>query len=98
MATITRDNVVHVANLARIDLTDAEIDKLTQELDVIVESIQRVNQVATPDVPRTSHPLPLRNVWRDDVHEPPLSQEAALAMAPEAEDGKFAVPQILGEE
>ena len=98
MSTISRDEVARVATLARIDLTDEEIIRLAGELDLIVESIAKVSQVATDDVPATSHPLPLTNVFRDDEPIAPLTQAQALSGAPAAEDGKFLVPQILGEE
>ncbi|MCC2309851.1 Asp-tRNA(Asn)/Glu-tRNA(Gln) amidotransferase subunit GatC [Cellulomonas chengniuliangii] len=98
MSTLSRDEVARVAALARIDLTPTELDRLAGELDVIVESVARVSEVATPDVPATSHPLPMTNVFRSDVPEQPLTQEQALSGAPASEDGKFLVPQILGEE
>ena len=98
MSTISRDEVARVAALARIDLRPEEVDRLAGELDVIVESIASVREVATPDVPATSHPLPMTNVYRDDVPQPALPVDDVLAGAPEAEDGRFAVPQILGEE
>ncbi|MEL7974232.1 Asp-tRNA(Asn)/Glu-tRNA(Gln) amidotransferase subunit GatC [Isoptericola sp. F-RaC21] len=98
MSTISRDEVARVAALARIDLRDDEVDRLAGELDVIVDSIARVNEVATPDVPATSHPLPLTNVFREDVPAPALPVADVLAAAPDAQDGRFAVPQILGEE
>jgi len=98
MSTISRDEVARVAALARIDLRDDEVDRLAGELDVIVDSIARVREVATPDVPATSHPLPLTNVFREDVPQPALPVEDVLAAAPDAQDGRFAVPQILGEE
>ena len=98
MSTLSRDEVARVAALARIDLTPAELDRLAGELDVIVESVAQVSQVATADVPATSHPLPLTNVFRADVPQPPLDRDAALAGAPATQDGKFLVPQILGEE
>ncbi len=98
MSTLSRDEVARVAALARIDLTPTELDRLAGELDVIVESVARVSEVATPDVPATSHPLPMTNVFRSDVPEEPLTQEQALSGAPASEDGKFLVPQILGEE
>ncbi|MFI6424176.1 Asp-tRNA(Asn)/Glu-tRNA(Gln) amidotransferase subunit GatC [Promicromonospora sp. NPDC050880] len=98
MSTISRDEVARVAALARIDLRPDEVDRLAGELDVIVESIARVSEVATADVPATSHPLPLTNVFRDDVPEPALPVQDVLAGAPQQEDGRFAVPQILGEE
>jgi aspartyl-tRNA(Asn)/glutamyl-tRNA(Gln) amidotransferase subunit C len=98
MSTISRDEVARVAALARIDLRPDELARLAGELDVIVESIAQVSAVATPDVPATSHPLPLSNVFRDDVPQRPLTVEEALSGAPDAQDGRFAVPQILGEE
>jgi len=98
MSSLSRDEVARVAGLARIDLTSEEIDRLAGELDVIVESVARVSEVATPDVPATSHPLPLTNVFRPDVPEQPLTQDQALSGAPASQDGKFLVPQILGEE
>ena len=98
MSTISREEVARLAGLARIDLTETELTRLAGELDVIVESVARVQEVATADVPATSHPIPLTNVFRDDVVEAPLTVEQALGGAPEAEDGRFAVPQILGEE
>lgn len=98
MSSLSRDEVARVAGLARIDLTPEELDRLAGELDVIVESVARVSEVATPDVPATSHPLPMTNVFRPDVPEQPLTQEQALSCAPASEDGKFLVPQILGEE
>ncbi len=98
MSTISRDEVARVASLARIDLSEAEIDRLSGELDVIVDAIAQVSEVATPDVPATSHPLPLVNVFRDDVPVAPLPVADVLAGAPASEDGRFMVPQILGEE
>ncbi len=98
MSTISRDEVARVAALARIDLRPEELDRLSGELDVIVDAIAKVSEVATPDVPSTSHPLPLTNVFRDDVPVPALPVADVLAGAPSAEDGRFAVPQILGEE
>jgi aspartyl-tRNA(Asn)/glutamyl-tRNA(Gln) amidotransferase subunit C len=98
MSTISRDEVARVAGLARIDLTPAELDRLAGELDVIVESVARVSEVATPDVPPTSHPLPMTNVFRADVPEPSLPVADILAGAPAAEAGRFLVPQILEED
>lgn len=98
MPTLDRNEVARVAALARIDLTDAELDRLADELQVIVASVEKVSEIATPDVPATSHPVPLVNTMRADEPEAPLPVEDVLAGAPEAEDGKFAVPQILGED
>ncbi len=98
MSTISREEVARLAGLARIDLTDAELTRLATELDVIVEAVATVSRVATEDVPATSHPLPLVNVMRPDVVVQPLAAEVVLASAPAAEDGRFAVPRILGED
>ncbi len=98
MSTLSRDEVARVAALARIDLNPEELDRLAGELDVIVGAVARVSEVATPDVPATSHPLPLTNVFRADVPEPPLPVADVLAGAPASEQGKFLVPQILEED
>ena len=84
MSTLSRDEVARVAGLARIDLTPAELDRLAGELDVIVESVARVSEIATPDVPATSHPLPLTNVFRPDVPVEPVDRDLVLAAAPAA--------------
>ena len=98
MSTLSRDEVARVAALARIDLSPDELTRLAGELDVIVHSVARVQEVAGPDVPATSHPLPLTNVFRQDVVEPTLDVAEVLAAAPDADSGRFSVPQILGEE
>lgn len=98
MPEISRDEVAHLATLARIDLSDAELDHLAPQLSVILESVASLTGVAGDDVPPTSHALPMTNVFRDDVVEPSLSAEEALAMAPQAEEQRFAVPRILGDE
>lgn len=98
MPEISRDEVAHLADLARIDLSDAELDHLAPQLTVILESIASIQEVASEDIPPTSHALPLTNVFRDDVVVPGLTAEQALAGAPEAEDQRFSVPRILGEE
>jgi aspartyl-tRNA(Asn)/glutamyl-tRNA(Gln) amidotransferase subunit C len=97
-ASITREQVAHLADLARIDLSDAELDHLAPQLSVILESIASIQDVAGDDVPPTSHPVPLTNVFREDVVVPGLTPEEALAGAPEAEEQRFSVPRILGEE
>ena len=84
--------------LARIRLSDEEVERLTGELDVIVDNIAKVSQVATPEVPATSHPIPLRNVFRADVPGDMLTVEQVLQNAPDAADGRFRVTAILGEE
>ena len=98
MSTLSRDEVARVAALARIDLSPDELTRLAGELDVIVHAVARVQEVATPDVPATSHPLPMTNVFRADVVGPTLDVAEILAAAPDAVDGRFSVPQILGEE
>jgi len=95
---ITRDEVAHLANLARIDLSDAELDHLAPQLSVILESVASLSEVASADVPPTSHPLPLTNVFREDVVTPGLTAEQALAAAPASEQQRFMVPRILGDE
>jgi aspartyl-tRNA(Asn)/glutamyl-tRNA(Gln) amidotransferase subunit C len=97
-ASITREQVAHLADLARIDLSDAELDHLAPQLSVILDSIASIQGVAGDGVPPTSHPVPLTNVFREDVVVPGLTPEEALAGAPEAEEQRFSVPRILGEE
>jgi aspartyl-tRNA(Asn)/glutamyl-tRNA(Gln) amidotransferase subunit C len=97
-ASITREQVAHLADLARIDLSDDELDHLAPQLSVILESIASIQGVAGDDVPPTSHPVPLTNMFRDDVVVPGLTPEEALSGAPEVEDQRFAVPRILGDE
>jgi len=98
MAGITREDVAHLARLARIAMTDDELDHLAGQLDVILGSVARVQEVAADDIPPTSHALTLTNVFREDVIVPPLGADAALAAAPAAEDSRFRVPRILDEE
>ena len=89
---ISREEVLHVAGLAWLALTDEEIERLTVELDAILEAVGVVSELALADVPPTSHPLDLVNVWADDEPRPSLPLEDVLANAPEAEDGQFKVP------
>ena len=98
MSEISEEQVAHLANLARIALTPEEISSLTTELDQIVDSIAKVQEVATPDVPATSHPVPLSNVFRPDVVGETLTIEQALQNAPEHAENRFKVSAILGEE
>src|SRR5438309_6300966 len=95
---ITRADVAHLARLARIAMTEDELDHLAGQLDVILGAVARVQEVAATDVPPTSHALPLTNVYRPDEPVPSLGAEAALAAAPAAEDDRFRVPRILDEE
>ena len=96
--SLSRDEVAHLADLARIDLTDAELDHLAPQLSVILDSVASIRGVAGDDVPPTSHALPLTNVFREDVVTPSLTPEQALSGAPEADQQRFSVPRILGEE
>lgn len=98
MSAITRDEVAHLARLARLALDDQELDHYAAQLDVILQSVARVSEVATDDIPPTSHPVPLANVFRADEVTPGLTPEQALSGAPAAEDGRFRVPRILDEE
>ena len=95
---LTTDDVANLARLARIELTEAELEVLAPQLDVILESVARVSEVAAQDIPPTSHALPLTNVFREDELRPSLSREQVLAGAPAAEQMRFRVPRILGEE
>jgi len=98
MSEISAEQVAHLANLARIALTEEEIEHLTAELGQIMQAVEKVSEVATPDVPPTSHPIPMQNVFRDDVVGDVLTVEQALSGAPEAADSRFVVSAILGEE
>ncbi|MEY3277731.1 MAG: hypothetical protein RLZZ426_217 [Actinomycetota bacterium] len=97
MAAITREEVAHLAVLARLALTEQELDHYAEQLDVILTSIARVSEVAGQDIPPTSHAIPLQNVFREDVVAPSLTAQEALSGAPAAEDERFRVPRILDE-
>ena len=97
-AAISRADLAHLARLARIQMTDAELDRLAGQLDVILHAVARVQEVAADDIPPTSHAVPVTNVFRPDEPRESLDSDEALAAAPAAEDGRFRVPQILGEE
>ena len=98
MAAINREQVAHLARLARIELADAELDHLAPQLAVIIESVATVGEVAADDIPPSSHALPLTNVFRPDEVTPSLPVEDALASAPAVEQQRFLVPRILDEE
>ena len=98
MPSITREEVAHLARLARIELTDDELDHLAPQLDQIITLVGQVSQVAADDIPPTSHALPLTNVFRDDVARPGLTAEQALSGAPQVDQQRFSVPRILGED
>jgi aspartyl-tRNA(Asn)/glutamyl-tRNA(Gln) amidotransferase subunit C len=90
-------DVEHVAMLARLELTDEERDRFRRQLGLILEHAEKVREVATADVPPTSHPVPRANVYRPDEPEECLSHDEAMAGAPEQEAGRFKVPRIVEE-
>ena len=98
MAAISRDDVAHLAKLARIEMTPDELDHMATELDQILGAVKRVQEVAKADIPPTSHPLSMSNIFRADVVKPSLTNEEALSGAPAQAEDRFKVPQILGEE
>jgi aspartyl-tRNA(Asn)/glutamyl-tRNA(Gln) amidotransferase subunit C len=100
MPEITRDDVAHLAGLARIQLSEDELDRLGRELPKILESVATVSQAleGAGEVEPMSHPTPLRNVFREDTVRPCLTPAEALAAAPASEEQRFLVPKILGEE
>jgi aspartyl-tRNA(Asn)/glutamyl-tRNA(Gln) amidotransferase subunit C len=97
-STLTRDEVAHLARLARLAVTEDELDLFAGQLDVILGAVARIGDVAAADIEPTSHAVPLQNVLRPDGVAPSLPRDAVLAGAPSVEDDRFRVPQILGEE
>jgi aspartyl-tRNA(Asn)/glutamyl-tRNA(Gln) amidotransferase subunit C len=95
---IDRETVVHVARLARLDLREDEVDRLTDELAAILDAVSKVAELDLDGVPPTSHPLDLVNVWADDEPRPSLSLDEALANAPAREGDLFRVPPTAGPE
>ncbi len=98
MPELRREDVSHLAMLARIQLTESELDALVGELGGILDAVASVRQAPTEGVEPMSHPLPLVNVFRDDVVTESLAAAAALAAAPEQDDQRFLVPRILVED
>ena len=97
-ARISREDVAHLAQLARLAVTDEELDTFAVQLDVILGAVARVSEVVAGDIPPTSHAVPMTNVFRPDEVTPSLPREAVLAAAPRVEDEKFRVPRILMDE
>ena len=95
---LTRTDVEHVAKLARLALSEDEVEQFTVQLGAVLEHFASVAALDTSGVPPTSHPLPLSNVLRPDERRPTLERDAVMAMAPAEEEGRFRVPRILGEE
>jgi aspartyl-tRNA(Asn)/glutamyl-tRNA(Gln) amidotransferase subunit C len=98
MAAISREEVAHLARLSRLAVTEDELQMFAGQLDVILQSVARIREVAAADIPPTSHSVPLTNVLRDDVVTPGISREDALAGAPDTAEDRFRVPRILDEE
>lgn len=94
---IDREQVAHVARLARLSFDEAELDRFTEQLSQIIEYADRVSSVATEDVPPTAHPLPVKNVFRPDEVGDCLPQDKALSTAPDRDQDRFKVPRILEE-
>src|SRR5215472_18135102 len=94
---LSREDAAYVARLARLDLSDEELDTYAGQLAAVLEHAAAVAALDTRDVEPTSHPLPLRNVLRTDEVRPSLDRSEVLAQAPAAEQGRFRVPRILGE-
>ncbi|MEP6598109.1 MAG: Asp-tRNA(Asn)/Glu-tRNA(Gln) amidotransferase subunit GatC [Actinomycetota bacterium] len=97
-AHISRDDVAHLARLARLAVTEQELDLFASQLDVILGAVARVGEVAAADIPPTTHAVPMTNVFRADELRPSLPRATVLAAAPAVEDGKFRVPRILSDE
>jgi aspartyl-tRNA(Asn)/glutamyl-tRNA(Gln) amidotransferase subunit C len=93
---ISKDEVMYVAMLARLDIDKASIDSFAHQLGKILEYIDTLNQVPTEGVPPTSHAISLTNALREDVETEHLDRESALSNAPEQEDGSFIVPKVVG--
>jgi aspartyl-tRNA(Asn)/glutamyl-tRNA(Gln) amidotransferase subunit C len=97
MSAISRDDVAHLARLARLAVTDDELDRFAGQLDQVLAAVARVQEASVDDVPPMTHAVPLTNVLRADEVRPSLPRDAVLAGAPAAEDDRFRVPRILGD-
>jgi aspartyl-tRNA(Asn)/glutamyl-tRNA(Gln) amidotransferase subunit C len=89
---ISREEVLHVAKLAHLDLTEDEVEKFSEQLSAILDAVSKVSELDLSEVPPTSHPLDLVNVWREDEPRPSLSLDDVFANAPDREDDFFRVP------
>jgi aspartyl-tRNA(Asn)/glutamyl-tRNA(Gln) amidotransferase subunit C len=98
MADLSREQVAHLAKLARLALTDAELDHYAQQLGVILDSVAKVTEVAASDIKPTSHAIEMTNVFRTDEVRPSFTSDVTSQNAPEWEDERFRVPRILDEE
>ncbi len=98
MNKLSRDEVAHLARLARLAVTDEELDLVAGQLVAVLDAVAQVGKADVADVPPMTHAVPLTNVTRPDVVTPSLPRDVVLAAAPAAEDDRFRVPRILGEE
>jgi aspartyl-tRNA(Asn)/glutamyl-tRNA(Gln) amidotransferase subunit C len=97
MPSLRREDVAHVAKLARLTMSEAELDMFTEQLGQVLDHASDMNALDLEGVVATAHPFGLINVVREDVRRTCLDHDVVIAMAPDAEDGRFAVPRILGE-
>ncbi|MED3574060.1 Asp-tRNA(Asn)/Glu-tRNA(Gln) amidotransferase subunit GatC [Cytobacillus praedii] len=95
MSRISPDQVKHVANLARLAITEEETEKFTNQLDAIISFAEQLNEINTDGVEPTSHVLDLKNVMREDIPQEGLPQSEVLKNAPEHQDGQVKVPSIM---
>jgi aspartyl-tRNA(Asn)/glutamyl-tRNA(Gln) amidotransferase subunit C len=92
---LSREEVEHIAGLAKLALSDEEVARYQEQLSAILEHFDRLQELETEEIPPTATVLPLRSVMRDDEARPPVEREKVLENAPEAEDGCFRVPAVL---
>jgi aspartyl-tRNA(Asn)/glutamyl-tRNA(Gln) amidotransferase subunit C len=92
---ITKQEVLYVADLARLEIDEALVEKLAGQIGNILDYVDQLKQVDTSGIKPTSHALPLTNAFREDAEAPHLERDAALANAPEQEDGNFLVPKVI---
>jgi len=93
---ITKNEIIHVANLARLEIDEASLDKVTEQISRILEYVDALNQVDTKNIQGTSHAITLNNAFREDIVKEDLTNNQALSNAPEKENGAFVVPKIVG--
>lgn len=93
---VTRKEVEHIAELARLELTDSELEEYTAQLNKILEYVEKLNQLNTENVKPLSHPIDSENVFREDVVKPSIDREEALKNAPSKDDEFFKVPKVIG--
>ncbi len=93
---ITKNEIIHVANLARLEIDEASLDKVTEQISRILEYVDTLNQIDTKNIQGTSHAITLTNAFREDIVKEDLTNNQALFNAPEKENGAFVVPKIVG--